>query len=70
MSAHLNKYWINYLLVAAGLAGGFLYWRLVGCNSGSCPITAHWHSSVLTGGIMGYLAGDMVADFRKKNKRS
>lgn len=23
--------------VAAGMVGGYLYWRFVGCSSGSCP---------------------------------
>ena len=45
--------------IIIGLAGGFLYWKFVGCTSGSCAITSHWYSSVLFGGIFGYLIADM-----------
>ena len=32
---------------------GFAYWHFVGCASGACPITAHWQTSVLYGGLAG-----------------
>ena len=34
------------ILAVVGLIAGFLYYRLVGCASGSCPITSnpvHFH---------------------------
>jgi hypothetical protein len=31
-----NKFLIIFTIL--GLAGGFLYWKFVGCLSGSCPI--------------------------------
>jgi hypothetical protein len=46
-------------ILIGGLAG-FLYYYFVGCQSGSCPITGHSYSSVLAGGLMGYLVSDIV----------
>lgn len=52
--------WIlqNKLLAAGiiiGAIGGFIYWKLVGCNSGTCPITSKWHNSIAYGAVMGGL---------------
>ncbi|MBN1415310.1 MAG: hypothetical protein JW973_09435 [Bacteroidales bacterium] len=60
------KYWYVIMLSLAGLAGGFLYWKYIGCQSGSCPITSHWHSSTVIGGIIGYLSGSIVFDLVHK----
>lgn len=57
----------------AGGIGGFLYWRFVGCTSGTCPIKSVWYWSTLWGAAMGYLLGDMVNDWfvrRKLNQNS
>ena len=51
-----------------GGAGGFLYWRFIGCNSGTCPIRSVWYWSTLWGAAMGYLVGDMVNDWFVKRK--
>jgi hypothetical protein len=55
----------NKLLIAGiivGAAGGFLYWKLVGCTTGTCPITSKWTNSTAYGAIMGGLLFNM---FRK-----
>jgi hypothetical protein len=44
----------------AGAVGGFLYWRFIGCLSGTCVIKSVWYMSTLYGGIIGYLAGDII----------
>ncbi len=56
----------------AGGIGGFLYWRFVGCTSGTCPIKSVWYWSTLWGAAMGYLLGDMVNDWfvRRKLKKN
>lgn len=46
-----------------GAIGGFLYWKFVGCNSGTCPIKSVWYFSTLWGMAMGYLLGDLSASF-------
>ncbi|MBK6482746.1 MAG: hypothetical protein IPG01_06340 [Chitinophagaceae bacterium] len=59
----LNKYkWVMVGLVA-GAIGGYLYYQLVGCASGSCAITSNPWSSTLYGTLMGGLLFDL---FRKK----
>ncbi|NLX29215.1 MAG: hypothetical protein GXY59_09625 [Bacteroidales bacterium] len=52
----------------AGAVAGFLYWRLVGCTSGSCPIRSVWYWSTLWGAAMGYLLGDFVQDLIHRRK--
>ena len=66
MKKILKKYWLQIILALIGVAGGYLYWRFVGCKSGSCPITSTWYMSVLAGGILGYLIGDIINDTRVK----
>lgn len=39
-----------------GATIGFAYWRIIGCTSGTCPLTANWHTSTLFGGLIGLLA--------------
>ena len=67
----------NILLIIFALAGaiaGFLYWKYVGCLSGTCPIKSVWYLSTLYGGLLGFLAGsltkDVVIRFRKKKDLS
>ncbi|HSM49043.1 MAG TPA: DUF6132 family protein [Draconibacterium sp.] len=57
---------IQIIFLLAGAIGGFLYWRFVGCNSGTCAIKSVWYWSTLWGAAVGYLAGDFVMDFVKK----
>ena len=39
----------------AGAAGGWLWHRLVGCRTGTCPITANPYTSALYGAVIGLL---------------
>ncbi len=41
-----------FFFVTLGLIAGFLYYKYVGCVSGTCPITANPIMSVLYGGIL------------------
>ncbi len=50
-----------------GALGGFLYYRLIGCNSGGCAITSNPYMSVLWGAAMGYLLADI---FKLKEKNA
>lgn len=47
------------MFVAAviGATFGYGWYRLVGCSTGSCPITARWWTSVLYGAVMGAMMG-------------
>lgn len=46
-------------ILIGGMAG-FLFYYFVGCKTGSCPITGHSYSSIMAGGLMGYLISDSL----------
>ena len=50
-----KRYLLTALGVVIGMVGGFLYWRYVGCSSGTCPITSSPVNCTLWGGAMGGL---------------
>ncbi len=53
-------------IVLGGVAG-FMYWKFVGCNSGTCMITSKWHNSTAYGALIG---GLLLSIFKKqKNER-
>jgi hypothetical protein len=45
------------MIIGAAIGGalGFLYYKLVGCSSGTCPITSKPLNSILYGVVMGLL---------------
>jgi hypothetical protein len=53
----------------AGALGGFLYWKLIGCTIGTCPIKSVWYWSTLWGAAVGFLVGDFIYDFLKKREK-
>lgn len=56
--------------VPLGLLGGYLYYYYIGCRGGSCPITSNPWLSLLWGGILGYLIGDMFNNKTKKKEEN
>lgn len=65
------KKWVNknklYLIGAlVGAVTGFIYWRQVGCVSGTCMITSKPVNSTLYGAIMGALVLGM---FKKEDDK-
>ena len=54
------------IATAAGALGGFLYWKYVGCQSGTCPIKSVWYLSTLWGLVMGYLVGSIIEELLMK----
>jgi hypothetical protein len=72
MKEFVRKNLLVIVLAVAGAAGGFLYWKFIGCQTGTCPIKSKWYLSSLWGLAFGYLAGsiikDIVANFRKKSE--
>lgn len=53
-----------------GALGGFLYWKLVGCQGESCVIWSNPWKSTLAGLVLGSLGGgilnDLIDHFKKK----
>ena len=41
--------------IAVGAIAGFMYWKFIGCYSGTCMITSKWHNSTVYGAVMGGL---------------
>ena len=63
MNAILNKYKTDLIGIVLGAFAGFMYWKFVGCASGTFMITSKPLNSILYGALMGYL----VAGIFKKN---
>jgi hypothetical protein len=45
---------------AVGALAGFLYYRFIGCRTGSCPLTSTLYGAVLYGMVLGSLLGGVV----------
>jgi uncharacterized protein YcfJ len=53
------KWLLSNKLVIAGIiigaVAGFIYWKQIGCSSGTCMITSKWPNSTGYGALMGGL---------------
>ena len=61
----IRKYGLTVLGIVLGMLGGYLYWRYVGCASGTCPITSSPYMSTLWGGMIGGLFLNMFQPLDK-----
>ena len=48
----IRRYGWTLLGIVAGMVGGYLYWRYVGCSTGTCPITSSPVNSSIWGAAM------------------
>lgn len=55
MKKFINDNQLYLIGAIAGAIGGFLYWKFVGCSSGTCMITASPIRSTLYFAMMGAL---------------
>jgi hypothetical protein len=71
MKDFIRKHLFIILFSVAGALGGFLYWKFVGCQSGTCPIKSVWYLSTLWGLALGYLSGSIIKDIvvKVRNKK-
>jgi len=65
----LKRYLPEIAGAAAGAIGGFIYWKYVGCLSGTCAIKSNWYLMVPWGAVLGFLAGSVVGDLIRKKGR-
>ncbi|HKK41340.1 MAG TPA: DUF6132 family protein [Bacteroidales bacterium] len=66
MRDFIRKNTLPIAFAVIGAIGGFLYWKFVGCQSGTCPIKSVWYLSTLWGMAFGYLSGSLVKDITVK----
>ncbi|SCY75487.1 hypothetical protein SAMN02927916_3207 [Flavobacterium anhuiense] len=52
--------------IIVGAVAGYLYWKFVGCSSGSCAITSSPMNSTLYGALMG---GLLFSIFKKERQQ-
>jgi phosphate/sulfate permease len=62
MKEFIKKNIFVIVFTVIGAISGFLYWKYVGCLSGTCPIKSVWYLSTLWGLAFGYLAGSIIKD--------
>jgi phage shock protein E len=66
MISFVKKHLFVFIGVFFGGITGFLYYKFIGCASGTCAITSKPLNSSIYGMIMGGLLFDMIKGFRKK----
>ncbi len=70
MKEFIKKHLLTIIFTIVGGIAGFLYWKFVGCLSGTCIIKSVWYMSTAygigAGWILGSLASDLVESFKKK----
>lgn len=64
MRKYVKLHLVTLIGVLVGSVAGFLYWRFVGCSSGTCAITSSPINSTLYGALLGGLLFSMF----EKNK--
>ncbi|HTO17193.1 MAG TPA: DUF6132 family protein [Edaphocola sp.] len=64
-----KKYYLELIGIAAGTIAGFLYWKLIGCESGTCAITSKPLNSSLYGAVMGGLLFSLIRGKDKNTKK-
>ena len=62
----MRKYLFEITGAAMGALAGFLYWKYVGCISGTCPIQTSPYISTVFWALIGILLGSMLKDIVRK----
>jgi hypothetical protein len=65
----MKKWLIPSIGAVIGGLLGYLYWKNVGCESGTCAITSSPVNSSLYGMLMGGLLFSSIEDFRKNKQK-
>ena len=56
---------LYFIGAAIGALGGFLYWKYVGCSTGTCAITSNPFRSTIYFAVFGAL---IIGSFKKEKK--
>jgi hypothetical protein len=64
----IRKHLLEIIFSLAGGIGGLLYWKFIGCQTGTCPIKSVWYMSTMYGLVLGYLAGGIIDEIVAKIK--
>ena len=67
MQGLVKKYALIIIGIIAGAIGGYLYYKFVGCTSGTCAITSKPINSTLYGAWMGGLLFSMFKKEKANN---
>ena len=70
MKEFARKHIVSIIFAITGSIGGFLYWKFVGCTSGTCIIKSVWYFSTLYGLVLGWVVGGLAEDIILKFKKS
>ncbi len=57
--------WKHLIGTLLGLAGGYIYYRTVGCAGGACPLQSNPWLMSIWGAVMGYLLADLIPRRKK-----
>ncbi|MDM1326611.1 MULTISPECIES: DUF6132 family protein [Myroides] len=66
MNTFIRKNLLTIIGISLGTIAGFLYWKFVGCNTGTCAITSNPINSTLYGSVMGGLVFSMFKNNKKE----
>jgi hypothetical protein len=69
MMLFIKKHWLTITGIAIGSVAGYLYWRNIGCASGTCLITSKPVNASLYGALLGGLIFSMFNINKTKNKQ-
>lgn len=64
-----KKYRVNLLFIIIGAIGGYIYWKEIGCLSGTCPLKSLWYYDALLGALVSLLILDLIKAFLRKRKK-
>lgn len=67
--AFIRKYLPEIIGTVLGAAGGYIYWKYVGCVSGTCTIKSNWYLMIPWAAVLGFLAGSVAGDIIRKKKK-
>lgn len=59
----LSEFQWGMIGVLIGGLGGYLYWKEIGCLTGTCPLKSQWQTMIPYGMVMGYLVTSVFYGF-------